>query len=297
MRTARDVGVGSIVDVVAPAGPFDRGALLAGLEVLRAAGLAPRHREDLFDRTGFLAGSDARRAAELREALESPDSSVIWCARGGYGSTRILETVEPERVRRAGKLLVGFSDVTALHGVWQAAGVPSVHGSMVARLAAEPVEVRERLFAIVRGEIAPALAGTGVAPGRARGIVAGGNVALLASLCGTPWQPRLAGTIVLLEEVGERPYRLDRMLVQCRQAGLFRDVAGIAIGELLDCESQGLEIIREFSRGLGVPVVAGLACGHGAVNLAVPFGVPAVLDADAGTLTFLGPATGARSLA
>lgn len=292
MTPARSAGAGSIVEVVAPAGPFDREALLAGLETLRAAGFVPRHRDDLFERDRYLAGLDARRADELRQALEAPDSSVIWCVRGGYGATRLLDGLEVQRVAGARKLLVGFSDITALHAVWGAAGVPSVHGSMVGRLATEPVHVRERLFAIVRGGLAPAVAGTGLVPGRARGRVAGGNVALLAALCGTPWQPAFSGAIVLLEEIGERPYRLDRMLTQCAQAGLFRGVAGVAVGEILECDAAGEELVRAFVRGLGVPAIEGVRAGHGAENLAVPFGVEAELDGAAGTLAFLGPVTG-----
>jgi muramoyltetrapeptide carboxypeptidase len=277
---------------VAPSGPFDRALFEQGFDVMRAAGLVPRCRDDLHDRDRFLAGTDDRRLEELRAAIDAPDSDLVWCARGGYGATRLLPRLSREAIRRSRKLLVGFSDITALHARWLDAGLPSVHGMMMTRLATDPAEVRDRLFELLFTGRASPLSGQGLVPGVAHGRLSGGNLTVLAALCETPFQPRLDGSLLFLEDVGEKPYRLDRALVQCAQAGLFTGVRGVAVGEFTGCDDAGLsgaEVVHEHLRALGVPVLAGLPCGHGAVNHALPFGTEVRLDADAGLLEFLEP--------
>lgn len=291
--SVRPIHPGSLVDIVAPSGPFDADRLRAGIAWLESIGLRCRHREDLFARDRFLAGPDDRRAAELIDALRAPDSDLVWAARGGYGASRIVERIDPALVRAAGKQLVGFSDLTTLHAAWRKAGVPSIHGPMVARLAAEPEETRARLLQLLfEGAMAP-IRGESLVPGEAHGVLSGGNLALLAASCGTRWQPELRGAIVFLEDVGERPYRLDRMMVQCRQAGLFDGVAGIALGEFTDCaekdgSSTSAQVLEEQVRALGVPAIRGLPCGHGEVNWPLPLGHAVRLDGARGLLTMPG---------
>lgn len=288
----RPLRPGSLVDVIAQSSPFDAEGFRSGIHLLESLGYRVRHRPDVFERQRFLAGSDERRRDELLGALAASDSDVVWCARGGYGATRLLGDIPLETIRKAGKLLVGFSDVTALHARWLVAGVPSVHGSMIARLASEPEDVRSGLLSLLaRGRMAMQV-GAPVVAGVAEGVLTGGNLALLAAMCGTPYQPDFKGRVVFLEDIGERPYRLDRMLVQCAQAGLFRGVAGIALGEFLDCDDakagiSSAEVLREHVESLGVPVVAALPSGHGKVNHALPFGVRVRIDGGAGTLTQL----------
>lgn len=285
---------GTVVDVIAPAGPFDLDGFQRGLATLREAGFSPRHRPDITERHGFFAGSDERRTEELLGALAAPDSRIVWAVRGGYGVTRLLPRIPLDAIRRAGKLLVGFSDLTALHGRWLAAGLPSVHGSMVARLAGEPDEVRARLFELLLGERPPApLEGRPLRAGVAEGPLVGGNLAVLAASCGTPFQPDFRGAVVFLEDVGERPYRLDRMLVQCEQSGLFAGAVGVAAGEFTSCEggegwSAG-DVLEAFAARLGLPAISALPCGHGAVNHALPFGRRARLDGSSGRIEFLEP--------
>ncbi len=289
--SVRRVQPGSIVDVVAPAGPFDAAKFREGVALLESHGLKPRFRDDLFARDRFLAGSDDRRLTELIDAIRAPDSDLVWAARGGYGSTRLLDEIELEDLRRANKLLVGFSDLTALHLRWRAAGVPSIHGSMVARLSSEPTNVLDRLFdMLLTAAPARALRGRALVPGCAQGKLTGGNLALLAALCGTPYQHKFDSEILFLEDIGERPYRLDRMLTQLRQAGVFDRIAALAFGEFVDCEekdgtSSRAGVLAEHARKLGVPCLADLPCGHGEINQALPFGVRVRLDA--GELTFL----------
>lgn len=294
---ARRVGPGSIVDVVAPAGPFDEAGFRQGVELLRAQGLVPRFRDDIFARDRFLAGGDERRLGELVAALES-DSDLLWSARGGYGVTRIVERVPLELIRRANKAFVGFSDLTVMHLQWLRAGVPTIHGSMVARLSAEPAHVQARLFGLaLSGRPPPALHGRPVVAGAAEGLLTGGNLVMLSATCGTPFQPDLRGKLLFLEDVGERPYRLDRMLIQCRQAGLFEGVAGLAFGEFSGCDEKdgsasSAQVLDEHAQRLGVPTIAELPCGHGKINEAMPFGVRARLDATGGGLVFLEPIFG-----
>jgi len=294
---AKTLETGSIVDLVAPAGPFDRARFEEGVGWLRTFGLVPRFDESILSRTGYLAGDDARRLSELTRAIEAPDSQAIWCVRGGFGCTRLLPGLDVAAVRRANKLLIGFSDVTALHAVWNLAGVASVHGSMVARLAIEPELQRNRLFDLVLGKAGDdRLMGEGVLGGAVSGPLGGGNLALLAALCGTPWQPRFEASIVFLEDVGERPYRLDRMLTQCTQAGLFTGIRGLVFGDFTDCDeadgsSTARGVLHDFARRLGVPAIEGIHAGHGAVNDPLPFGITARIDGSTGTLAFEGHVT------
>ena len=287
---------GAHVRIVAPSSPFGREDFDRG--VLR---LRERYRvsydERLFEAHGFLAGDDARRLAELRAALDDESVDAIVAARGGYGATRLLPELELERVRDANKLLVGFSDVTALHAVWARAGLRSIHGPMVAALGrAEPSWV-ERWIAAVEGAPFAAMTGLEILAEGARGDavegpLVGGNLAVLAALVGTPFAPPLEGAILFLEDVGEAPYRVDRMLTTLRQAGWMDRVAGVALGFFTDCHPRPdgrtvTDVLRDRLSDLDVPVVAGLGAGHEPDNQEIPLGARARLDAARGTLELL----------
>lgn len=279
-----------LIDVIAPSSPFDAEGLRNGLALLESRGLKVRHRPDLFAKERFLAGNDDRRATELVEALES-DGDVIWCARGGYGATRLLPRIPGGLVGRSNKRLVGFSDVTALHALWWREGVTSIHGPMVARLASESAATLGRVLDALEGKNAP-LEGRRIRGGRAGGRLAGGNLAVLAALCGTPWQPDFRGAVVFLEDIGERPYRLDRAFVQCEQAGLFDGVAGLVFGDFTNCDEPGghvtaLQVLGEHAERIGVPAMSGIPSGHGAENAALLFGSNVELDTDAGVLAWM----------
>jgi muramoyltetrapeptide carboxypeptidase len=281
------------VRVVAPASPFDPGALERGLEVLSARlGLRPRMRADVASRRRYLAGDDARRAEEWREAVADPDARAIFCARGGYGSSRILAAVDPAPLLARPKLVVGFSDVTAIHAVLNRAGLATVHGPVLTQLGRAPADAVEQLERVLFGGATAAGAWEAPAPGagvvgaatiragRASGPLLGGSLTLLAHLCGTPYAPRLEGAILLLEDVGEKPYQLDRYLTQLRLAGALEGVAGVAVGQLADCDTpRGLEVVRELVQELGVPAIEGVAAGHEDRNLALPLGARATLVA------------------
>jgi muramoyltetrapeptide carboxypeptidase len=288
---------GDVVRVVAPAGPFDAAAFAGGLEVLRdRLGLLPRFREDVAARERYLAGTDARRASEWREAVADPEARAIFCARGGYGSMRILPAVDPRPLLERPRLVVGFSDVTALHAALNRAGLATLHGPVVTQLGRLPDEPLAHLRALLFGEAPRPARGGEPAPGaglagdetiragRATGPLLGGTLTLLSHLAGTPYLPAFDGAILFLEDVGEKPYRLDRYLTQLRLAGALDRIAGVAVGQLSGCdegEVRGLDVVRDAVRDLGVPAIAGLPAGHDDRNFALPLGARATLVAPA----------------
>ena len=276
----RPITSGSRLAIVAPAGPFDRDLFDVGVAWLRTR-YEVTFDESIYSRTGFHAGNDERRLAEIEAALANPDVDAILCARGGYGVTRLLPRLSPETVAAAGTPVVGFSDITALHALWARAGIRSYHAEMVANLGRADECFREAWVA--------ALEGTGqamehtvdtIAPGTAQGRLTGGNLAVLVSLLGTPYEPPLDGTILFLEDVGERPYRVDRMLTQLTQAGWFSRCAGVALGAFTDGDPgpDGVaveEVLQNCLGSLGIPVVSGVPAGHVSGNETLAFGAPA----------------------
>jgi len=285
----RPVRPGSRIAVVAPAGPFDVEAFSSGLNWL-AERYEAVHRPDIFAKSGYLAGDDTRRLGELREAIGDPSVDAIVCARGGFGTTRILPGIDDDLVRRANKLVIGFSDITALHAVWAAAGVRSVHAPMVAALGSASAELRGRWIDTVEHpgrfrswELCP-LRETGSA---VEGRLTGGNLAVLAALLGTPRAPRLEGRILFIEDVGERPYRIDRVLTTMKQAGCFEGLAGLVVGAFTEGDpgADGVtvdEVIAGHFADAPFPVLIGFPAGHIRENEPIPFG--AVARIQGGTL-------------
>ncbi len=282
---------GDRIQVVAPSGPFPVEDFERGV-----ARLATRydvvHDASITERAGYLAGDDERRLGELVAALEDSSVRGIVAARGGYGATRLLDRLEVEAVRDHPKLLVGFSDITALHALWARAGLGAVHGPMVAALGRADDGMFDRWVRAVEGEAMEPVGGLStVAPGNARGPLLGGNLAVLTALVGTPHAPPLDGCVLFLEDVGERPYRVDRMLTTMAQAGWLARPAAIVLGAFTDASAgpDGVEIehvLRERLAGLGVPVLASVPAGHGDDNLELPLGTVAVVDAERGILSF-----------
>ncbi|HYD39369.1 MAG TPA: LD-carboxypeptidase [Anaeromyxobacter sp.] len=287
---------GDVVRVIAPASPFDPELLAQGLVALRdRLGFVPRHRDDMFSRRRYLAGDDARRLDEWREAVADPEARAIFCARGGYGTMRILRGVDAAPLLARPKVLVGFSDITALHAVLNRAGLATVHGPVLTQLGRAPQAAVEHLAALLtRGPAAAAegtpapgagLAGTAVIrPGVVEAPLLGGSLTLLAHLCGTGLLPSLAGAILAIEDVDEKPYRLDRYLTHLRLAGALEGVAGIALGQFTDCDAQGVrgeDVMGDWAAELGVPAIQGLPFGHEDANFALPLGARARLVAPA----------------
>ncbi|MBT2508945.1 LD-carboxypeptidase [Streptomyces sp. ISL-98] len=297
---------GARVAVVAPSGPVPQERLDAGLDILRGWDLDPvvaphvvdRHRQ--FD---YLASEDAARARDLEAAWCDPSVDAVICARGGYGVQRMVDLVDWAAMRAAGpKVFVGYSDITALHEAFAVRlGLSTLHGPMVATMSfLKDPRTRESLRATLFEPESVMTLGLQTArplvPGRARGITLGGCVSLLAADLGTPHaRASVRGGLLLIEDIGEEPYRLDRILTQLLRSGWLDGVAGVALGSWEECgpyEQEVRTLLYDRLVTLGVPVVEELGFGHCATALTMPLGLPAVLDTDTGTLTLDVPALG-----
>ncbi|MEU9859713.1 LD-carboxypeptidase [Streptomyces sp. NPDC047971] len=302
-RRPRRLRPGSRVAVVAPSGPVPEDRLAAGLDLLRGWDLEPvvaPHVLDTHGELGYLAGADAARARDLQAAWCDPTVSAVICARGGYGVQRMVDLVDWSAIRAAGpKVFVGYSDVTALHEAFAVrAGLATLHGPMVAAAAfLKDPRTQESLRATLFEPDSVRTLGLdtarAIAPGRARGVTLGGCVSLLAADLAAPHaRPSARGGLLLLEDVGEEPYRLDRILTQLLRSGWLDGVAGIGLGSWEECGpyEEVRAVLADRLGALGVPVVEEMGFGHCETALTVPLGVPGVLDAEAGTLTLDVPA-------
>jgi muramoyltetrapeptide carboxypeptidase len=277
---------GDRVAVVAPAGPLKVERLEIGLKFLRDWGLEVEVMPAVLgrhDKLPYLASEDKARAADLRTAWLEPDFKAVFCGRGGYGVQRTLEFLDLDELAGVEKILVGFSDITALHEVFNARGLVTIHGPMAAAVEQlESEQGRNRLHDLLftPESVTDLLDGARtVVPGTAEGRLLGGNLALLAASIGTPTFARPAG-IVVLEDVGENSYRIDRLLTQLLRSGWFDQVNGLVIGDFTDSDDVDLvgEVVRERLVPLGVPMLEGAAIGHAEVNLAIPLGLPVRLE-------------------
>lgn len=302
LKKARAIRPGAKVGIAAPAGAVDPAKLEAGEALIRALGFEPVRRDDLTARHAYLAGTDERRAEELMQLVLDPEIEAIVCARGGYGSQRLLGRLDAAAFRSARKPLVGYSDITSLL-LWQrrVAGLMGIHGPMLEKPGSASSETTASLARALTGSGPPAvLEGESLVPGWAEGRLTGGNLTMVAASLGTPWEIDTRGAILMLEEVCEPLYRLDRLLQQLLHAGKLAALVGIGVGSLLDCDSgaaQGWgiqELLRDTFEPLGVPVVTQLPFGHDLPNIAWPFGGRAALDGDRGELELLDSAVAPR---
>lgn len=300
LRRPRRLTSGDRVAVVAPSGPLDEDRLRRGCRVLESWGLEVVTGPHVLDRDGHLAGADADRAADLQSAWLDPSVRAVFCARGGSGAARLLDLLDWDAMRRAEpKVLVGFSDATALHEALAThLGVAGLFGPMPATEvfggespdATSAEHLRRTLFEpeatqVLRGETTSRVVG-----GRARGVTVGGTLSLLAGSIGTRESRAAVGGIVVLEDVTEEAYRLDRLLTHLLRAGWFEGAAGIVLGTWVDCGDDAVSTVCGRLAHLGVPLLADLPFGHGVPQLTVPLGLEAELDAQAGTLTVCAPA-------
>ena len=274
------------IGVFAPSGVVNESRLNAGLTLLKAGHFAVDCLAQAHAKFGYLAGDDALRKTALCTAL-SGSCDVIWAARGGYGAVRLLAKLGEGWRPDPAKMLVGFSDVTVLHALWMQARLPAIHGANITTLQDWSPAAREELYGLVRREILESVyPGESVgasAAQEASGLLMTANLTVLASLVGTPWMPNLRGMILVLEDVGESPYRLDRSFQQLRYSGAFEGVEGFALGHFKDCEPArnelpGEELMVELLRALGKPILKGLQIGHHLESRAIRQGVGARLD-------------------
>ncbi len=295
---------GALIAVLAPSGPVDP-AVLPAVEAFYArhgwrVRLYPscRLRHPVL---GYLAGTDEQRLADLHAALADDEVAAIHCLRGGYGAMRLLPDIDTALLRAKPKLLIGYSDITALHALWAQEGLPSLHAPMPASDLIRPGRDDDEaaLVALLKAGLpagtvlAPELEpGEPVHPGVAEGVLIGGNLSLVAALTGTPWAWNPHGAILFLEDVSESLYRVDRYLVQLQLAGVLHAVKGIVLGSFTESEAPE-SLLRErllpLVREQGKPLLGGWPTGHGTPNRPLPMGLRVRLDAGAGTLTLLEP--------
>ncbi len=290
-----------LVMLVSPSGPTRSERVGRGVELLNHWGLRVKLAPNVYGRTGYLAGTDDQRLADLNLALRDPDVRGVLCTRGGYGVQRIVDGVDLAAVLADPKVVVGFSDITALQlALWRGARLATVHGPGAAWLdertgpgAAESLQravmTVEPVVVTARENEETSPVRLGAAHGPVTGTLIGGNLCLLSASVGTIDVPDLHGAILLVEEVGEPPYKVDRMLVHLLRSGTLDGLAGVAVGQFTHCADEWsttiVDVLTEHLGALDVPVLGGLPVGHGRDQLSVPLGVPATLDVAAGTLT------------
>lgn len=297
---------GDAVAIIAPASYFHREDFNAGCEALRSLGYQPVYDNSIFDRDLYFAGSTERRARELEQAFEEDAVKAILCARGGYGSNHLLDKVDVRKIAANPKIFVGYSDLTSLMTYfYDRTGLVTFHGPMVAKdfAKSDGVDLPSWRFALEQQSTFPAAANATLKPlaaGKAEGILYGGCLSLLAESLGTPYEIHTSGTILFIEDVGAKPYQIDRMLMHLKLAGKLDQVRGLVFGEMLDSNpspAQGYsleDVIMRVVADLGVPVAYGLRSGHvSRQNITLPMGVNASLSVDTSSakLEILEPAT------
>lgn len=323
--------------MIAPAGPVPFQSLANGRTALEREGFRVVLGDHVLDHRGYLAGTAADRAADLMKAFLDPTVAGIVCARGGYGAMQVLPLLDYAAIRANPKVFVGYSDITALHSALaRHTGLVTFHGQMAsfgeppsdytwgalmrAITCAEPLGTlvnppAHLLAGASTGGQTDASAGgpegrpaqergpatVALVAGQATGRLTGGNLSLMSATLGTPYEVDTDGALLVIEDVGEAPYRMDRMIMHLRLAGKFDGVRGIIFGESVGCERDErygqdedpprsldlLQVLRDLLVPLGVPLFYGFACGHGRHRVTLPFGVEATMDADAGTVTVL----------
>lgn len=281
MRKPPALKVGDTIGVVAPAAVADALAVDASVRLLRERGYTVRVGAAVFRRDGYLAGSDRERVDDLIDMFADPQVRAIVCARGGYGSGRLLPLLGDALRAPDAKIFVGYSDVTFLLTFFiQHLDLLAFHGPMIADFERQP-QAMEELLAFLGGDRAGwnLSARTVVQPGTAEGPMVGGCLSALVAALGTPFEIETAGRILFLEDVNEKPYRVDRMLTQLRQAGKLDAVAGVMFGEMAGCSADPNEVVtvadviaRHFATS-AYPVVMGVPSGHGQGTATLPMGL------------------------
>lgn len=289
---------GDKVMLICPGGPVPESRLQKAVENLQKLEYEVVQGQHVLARYGFVAGTDEERLADLHAAFKDPTVKAVWPVRGGYGCTRLLPMIDFELIRNNPKLLIGYSDITALlMAFYQKLGIVGIHGPLGSSTFS-PFNERNLIPLISQVKEGHSIdlppEGAALVGGKARGVLVGGNLSLLAAMAGTSWTMDATNKLVFLEDVGESPYRIDRMLTQLRQSAHLDRAKGIILGEFVDCEADPednslslRETLEDRLKGLGIPTILGLPFGHGEANCALPVGIMAELDADAGKLTLL----------
>jgi muramoyltetrapeptide carboxypeptidase len=288
---------GDTVGIVAPAGPFDPKKFMKGKAVLESMGFRTFFDEDIFQKHGFFAGTDVQRADQVNRLFADPAVQAVVCARGGYGSMRILRFLDFKIIQNNPKIFVGFSDISVLLFILHArCSLVTFHGPVVTTLANTDEQTIAAMLRMITSnkllELKPEKSIV-IKPGVSSGVVVGGNLTTLCHLVGTPYTPYFNGKILFLEDRGEAPYRIDRMLNQMKFAGCFEGLKGLFLGSFEACGKLDdiFRIVQEVFNDVNIPILSGFEIGHARINITIPMGLRATLDADRRILTFHEPAT------
>ncbi|MEM9992239.1 MAG: LD-carboxypeptidase, partial [Bacteroidota bacterium] len=304
---------GDTVSVISPASFVVDELLEKAVKNIESLGLKVKLGKNIRADRGYIAGTDAERLADLHAAFSDPQTQGVWCARGGYGCTRLLPNIDYKLICKNPKVFVGFSDITALHQAFYVeTGLVSFHGPVGAsdftdysvehltKVLFEPQEQLEITLATAnqeKGEKNTAYQARSINAGVAEGKLAGGNLSLVAAMAGTKWAFDAKDHLFFLEEIGEKPYRVDRMLTQTRQTAHLKEAAGLALGVFANCAPKATdrslslqECLDDRLKDLNVPTVYGLSFGHISHQFTLPVGVRARLDTEKMRLTLLEPA-------
>lgn len=300
---------GSTIALIAPGSPIGDEKIKVATENMLKLGLVVKEGRNVRAKRGYFAGTDEQRLADLHWAFSDPEIDGIWCLRGGYGCGRLLPNIDYDLIRRNPKLLIGYSDITALHlAIHSHTGLVTFHGPVAA--SEYPDNTTNNAKAVLwqgkKGHVVslpaesdelpgPEYKPVVIAPGQAEGPLVGGNLALLSALVGTAYSPSYRGKIVFIEDIGEQPYRIDRMLIQLFQGTDLAQAAGIILGVFNDCQPKSgsipslslEEALHDNFAHLGIPVAYGFPFGHVPYNVTLPYGIMAALDTEQGTLTLL----------
>ena len=272
------------VGVIAPSSPVSQSEILEGLKLLESFPLKIRPGSHLFNHLNYLAGPDHDRVSDLHQMFSDPEIKAIFCARGGYGSARLLNKIDFDLIRENPKIIVGFSDLTALLiALYKKTGLVTIHGPTLSDLPKN--KNWPNLSEIITTYHRPRVLfkqGKIINRGKVRGILLGGNLSTICSLLDTPFLPSFEGVILFLEEKGESPYRLDRMLTQLLLSGRLDRLSALIIGQIVDCGEKEIinSVLQERLGSLSIPVVTGLPVGHENENISLPLGLPAGLDTE-----------------
>jgi muramoyltetrapeptide carboxypeptidase len=300
--------IGDAVAVIAPASTVESheeagriiSPLDSGISTIERMGFRVRFDERIFQSSRYLAGSDIDRAEELMRAFEDSEAQAIIALRGGYGCSRLIPLLQEKRLRNFPKIFMGFSDLTTLHMFFRKHfDWITFHGPMAASIGGLTLEQESHLLSLLTDPNYRPMLGFEQfetwKPGVAEGILTGGCLSIVMSSIGTSYEINTEGKILFLEDLGEPPYRLDRMLTHLRLAGKLEEIGGLLLGDFLDCEpTQGgytaKEALQEVLKDIKVPILAGFPAGHGLNNWAIPLGVKIRMDATNRSIEFLEPA-------
>jgi len=286
---------GDTIGLVAPAGPWDEDEFARGVQILVQYGFKVKIARDLAAKDSYLAGSDQHRTAIFHEIWRDPEVRAVLAVRGGYGSLRILPAIDYPLILNQPKVFIGFSDITALHcAIFKETGLVTFHGPMVTTLAKHDKESLLSFFETLTSGTCRPITTPSVEilkSGQAAGRLIGGNLTTLVHLLSTPFEVSWRDKIVFLEDVGEAPYRIDRMLSHLKMAGRFTGIRGLILGSFTNCGDQEMiwSRVMDLFRDEDLPIWANFPIGHGKQNMIVPVGSEANMDSATGTLSFPAP--------